>query len=181
MAFFLENGWCCISGKNLQFISLTKLREKYNITLKATIKLTPNTNTQTTLNNLRYELFKQKSNQFNFLKNIARDLNNPSGNNALIKHKKALRFKKLNSKHNLTTLSETAQLTIALSSLGNIINLSPSSAFNIIKAKVKDSLATVFKKYPKCLGKGFYPNPPKHIFNSNGYIFTTQCNQYLFL
>lgn len=177
--FFLDNGWCRMHGKNIVFISLKELRQKYSVKLKHTINISRG-KTQKVLSNLRYELLKQKTNQFNFLKDISNDLHNPKGKFALEKHKRALKYQRKTGK---SLLIDEVELKISLKRLGKVINLSPASAFNLIKSKQIEGKATVIKELFIKSPREFFGTACKYItqgyFKGNFYYIPT-CNKYVF-
>lgn len=179
VAFFVSNGWVTMHGDNLCFISLESFRLKYKIKLKHAIKI-KNGNTSKVLNGLRYELLKQKTIQFNFLKNISNDLNNPSGKNALQKYKHAKKYANRTGKK--LCISESA-IKISLKTIGTILNLSPASSFNLIKLKQTEGSATIIrtkfiKSIAECSGK-----MTKYVdrgYFKGGMYYIPVCNKYVF-
>ncbi len=175
--FFIENKWCRMHKNNLTFISLPLLRSRYKVKNHSTLKISPAGNTQRILTNLRYQLIKVKDTQFKFLKGSYKDLHNPTGNNKLAKYKKAL---KLKSKGIITDkLIGATYLKISLKKLGTIINLSPSTAHNIIKAKVKERKAKIHKE-PFYRITGTLHNLSNGMFNCKGSVYLPKCNKYEF-
>lgn len=177
--FFLVNDWCKMHGKNLVFISLTNLRLKYGVRLKHSIKIEGGP-VKTILTNLRYELLKQKNRQFNYLKGVSNDLNNPSGKNALRDHKKAI---KLSHKYNLPVKGASA-LKISLKSIGNILNLSSASCFNLIKLKQQQGKAKIIKDIFIKSPREFYGSACKFIekgYFKGHFYYIPVCNKYEFL
>jgi len=177
--FYLDNNWCTLNNNHLSFISLDKLRLKYGIALQQLIKIPSNGNITTLLNNLRYELLKLKNRQFNFLKNKATDKIDPKGKGACQRYKSAKKFFD-NNNYDPTDITREMFLKISLKKLGCIINLSATSTHNIIKQKVLESKAVILRHSTECIKITTKAELKPNQYNYKGYIFTPQCNKYIF-
>jgi len=162
---------------NLTFIGTKHFRDIYNIRLFTLIKVEGNTISEI-VSNLRYEVFKNKSRQFLFLKQKHQELINPSGEDALAKHKQALRFFKKRDK-GIPSMVETGGLNISLIKLGQMIKCSPATAHSLIKKKAKEGLAEIIKT-PFFRVKGINCTLPGKMFFSKGNVYVPVCNKYVF-
>jgi hypothetical protein len=167
--FFITEGWARIEGKDLVLISTEKLKAKYSIKLKHNIKVNKGSVTEI-VNNLRYQLFILKQNQFKRLKRLKEYRDNPKGKGAVKMYRNAT--KQLQSYKG--EFSEN--LKISTNKLGLIINKSGSTAHRLIKeskAKVIKGKKTVIK----CTRK---VDLPSGMFNFKSYVVKIECNQYIF-
>jgi len=168
IAFFIENKWVNQECNTLNFISVNKLNILYGIKLRNTIRINTKSSVTETVNQLRYELLKQKQNQFNYLKVIEKDKNTPTD---LVSHKRAL---KLSKDYQCENLSKN--LMISVKKIGLIINKSSSTATRLIKTMK----ATVIPGDRKIFRYSANIELPNGFFFYKGCIIQKQCNQYIF-
>lgn len=169
MKFFLDNGWAERSFTGISLISLDKLKELYGVTLKHNIKLENQQKVSDIVSSLRYEIFKHKQSQFNYIKSASGDLINPRGKNALSKYKRAKKILPFCKSEVL------GNLKISVIALGMLIGKSPSTASNLIKEKG----ATVIRN-KVTLTKFKKTNVPYGCYWSKGFITKVECNSYIF-
>lgn len=169
--FFIENGWVKIIGSNIIFIGNEKLKEKYGIKLNDRLKIQAHhkQSVQNILCTLRYEVYKLKQRQFNYVQENVKNQLNPRGKNALNKYKKAIKSR---TSYN----GEISQhLKIGLGKLSLMINKSASTASRLIRKKK----ATVIKGR-----KSFIKSPnislPSDYYWKKGYAVKVECNSYIF-
>ena len=169
MKFFLDNGWAVQSYTSVTFISLEKLKELYGITLKHNIKIECGNKVSDIVSTLRYEIFKHKQAQFNYIKSASNDKFNPRGKNALAKYKRALKILP-------TCKSEVlGNLKISVKKLGLLIGKSASTASNLIKEK-----GAVVIRTKSTIMKCKNIHLPHGCFWNNGFIIKVECNSYIF-
>lgn len=181
--FFIDNGWAEMHGNNLMFISHKRLLQLYKIKLTKSIKLKKTTCVTKIVNNLRFELLKNKQRQFEFLKKVSRDLIDPKGKGATDRLIKAKRFfRKSNSKP--IPLSENVKdlkLKISGESLGKIIGKSKSTISNLLRLKEQEGKVEITRK-KHVLHKSLSWGPDmKGYYLCKGYWIKVSCNQYKFL
>ncbi len=193
--FFLKNGWAKIHNGNLCFISNVNLAKLYNVAFTYVdknkkdytctgkpIKIKKSNNIQQTLNDLRFSLIKEKNTQFTKILHKSNDLTKPTGPYSLTILKSAKRFFKKN-KANVIIDENLKGYRTTYKNLANIINLSKSSAVNLMKTKVKECKLKIIKSKPKFISKS-NTNLLKYLqqnqFSFKGSIYTAQPNQYMF-
>lgn len=162
---------------NLCFIGFERFKKLCDVRQQTTVNIEGNSVTEI-VDNLRYEILKNKNRNLLFLKEITKDLIYPEGKDALERHKKAKRFFKTRKK-TPTRLIETKDLTISLQKIGNLIGTSPATAHALIKSKVVQGVAKVIKT-PFKKSKGVNCLLPGNMFYSKGYVYTPVCNKYVF-
>lgn len=124
--YFLENGWCRMEGNNLIFnkfksIDGNKLNLKVKINAKKTIK---------EIELLLYrELLRLKESQFNFNKQLLRDLKNPTGLAQLKKARAYCRKKGVNSEK---LPSAPGMFKLSMIKIAKMFNCSVGKASGII-------------------------------------------------
>ncbi|HQW95169.1 MAG TPA: hypothetical protein PLU58_05175 [Saprospiraceae bacterium] len=182
--YFLDNKWCTVhsKNKNLCFISHNKLVLMYGIFGKLLTFVHIGGNTpQEILDNLRFEIFKKKDSSFRFVKKMSLDKTVAKPRpGSMVAYKKADKFFR-DAKYK-PVKDEKAILTISLSKLGNLIGRSPATAHNLIKKKVKEGVAKIFRTDPVKVPIGkMYGETPLGSHYHNGYLFFPVCNKYLFL
>jgi uncharacterized membrane protein len=167
--FFITEGWARIEGKDLVLISTEKLKSKYSVKLKHNIKVDKGSVTEI-VNNLRYQLFILKQNQFKRLKRLKEYRDNPKGKGAVKMYRNAT--KQLQSYKG--EFSEN--LKISTNKLGLLINKSKSTASRLIK----QSKATVIKGKRVFIKFTNKAELPEGMFKYNRYVVKIECNQYIF-
>lgn len=170
--FFKENGWVKQIGNNIIFISSSKLKDIYGIKLKNETKLQAHSklSVQKLLGKLRYQVYKLKQKQFEYIQNIAKNQKDPRGKNALANYKKA---KKVFLKSKNGEISQ--HLKIGLTKLSLLINKSTSTASRLIK----ENKAKVIKGRRTYI-KGPNIGLPDNYYWRNGFAVKVECNSYIF-
>lgn len=166
--FFTKEGWIIKEHNTISFISSDKFNELYGIKLRNTIKLSKNKSVTEITNTLRYELLKEKQNQFNYLKEVEKDKRIPTN---LKSYKRALRLSKDYKCENIST-----NLKISVKKIGIIINKSSSTATRLIKT-MKSKIIQGERKIFRYSANVELPNG---FFFYKGCIMQKQCNQYIF-
>ena len=167
--FFIDNKWAKIKGKDLVFISTNKLKYKYGINHNGNISLPFKSNITDIVKILRYELFKDKQRKFIYLKTLRNNLKNPTN---LKEYKRAK--SKLKSKN--TEGEVSTGLKISTNKLGIVINKSASTASRLIK----EMGATVISGKRIIARFKHKVDLPTNCFQYKGFIFKSECNQYIF-
>lgn len=169
MEFFLDNGWVKNEGNDIIFISTDKLKKLYDIKLRHDLKIKKELSITALVNTLRYEILKHKQKQFNYIKSTVNNLINPTGRNALTKHKRA---KKMLPDYKGEVLQN---LKISVRKLSFLINKSSSTVSRLIKSKG----ATVIRG-KTTLSKFKNVNLPNGFYWNSGFVVKVECNSYCF-
>lgn len=169
--FFIDNGWVREEGDSLVFISKEKLREKYGVKLYCNIAIdTESLSVQGIVDLLRYNIIKDRGRKQIFAKQLYKDQNDPSGDDALE------RFKKANKKAKVEFDGEVCELyAVSLYTLSSLIGMSISSTSRLIKPRC-------IKKVHRVEYLGYAPTNPEieGIFWSKGKMFKPKMNEYIF-
>jgi hypothetical protein len=169
MSFFKENGWTKETFTGVVFIGHKKLKSLYSIKLRHDISIKKEDSVSAIVSSLRYEIFKHKQTQFNYIKSASSNLINPSGKNAIAKYKKARKVLP-NCKSEVL-----GNLKISVKKLGLLIGKSASTASNLIKEKG----AQVFRN-KIVLDKSKNIKVPYGFYWCGGKIIKVECNSYIF-
>ncbi|SRR3989304_2772917 len=168
--FFKDNNWIRTEGKDIIFISTEKLKKVYDIKLKHDIKIENNNTLSLLTNSLRYEVLKHKQSQFKYINQIRKDQTNPTGANALKRHKKAIKVP-------LKTFGEFSNyLKISVKKLALLINKSGSTVSRLIKIMK----ATVIRGKKTLVYFKKNINLPSNLYWHKGFVVKVDCNSYIF-
>jgi len=147
---------------------------------KMAITIVKEDSVQGVLDNLRYQLIKDRQISFDYVKRLSRDKSIETRKWVrLSDYKRAEKFfRKTGYK---TIECENEKLKISLRKLGDVIGLSAATAHALVKKKIKEGFVRKIKNPPKriFLGEFFGELPRKMIF-SKGFLYSPICNNYVF-
>ena len=162
MKFFLDHGWCKKEGNSLIFISKEKLRLKYDVKVFCNIQVQIEKTIGHILNDLRYELLKERQRRFDYTKQLSIDQSNPD---SVKSYKRALKHEPIGEMNE--------RYAVSLYTLADQLGLSISSVSRLIKPRCKEKWNRVL-----CLGVGvMYCDG---FYNYSGKVFRVIMNEYSF-
>ena len=162
MPFFIENGWVRREKDSIVFISKEKLRLKYGVKVFCDIPVDTNRTIGEIVNDLRFQLFKERERRWEHQKQLHQDQSNPSNLKA---YKKAIKVDKVGE------IGE--RYAVSLFTLAKQVNLSISSVSRLIKPRCKEKWNRVL-----CLGVGVIHC--ENYYNYSGKVFKVIMNEYSF-
>lgn len=175
---FKQLNWIREEGKNLVFISHTKLKALCGVKLTWDIRVSAG-KVNELINNLRFEILKNKQRQFNFIKEKLVNRSNPTGKNALQKYKAAV---KACLKFGVNTAGEVPKnLKISLIKLSSILNISPAGVSRLIsKFVLAGKCQRISNKKTIGYHNTWLSHLPENHYQYRGFIVSVECNQYIF-